>query len=1009
MRTTLQRVGGRARPAAAVAFLFAVVTALPAQMLQNGDFEAWTGSTPVDWNLLWPSNMTSRSTTSVHCGTASCQVDVVGNWSEVGKQMSFVTPPTGVLRARLRVLYPPAAQQPSGSNTGTLTLNLAGFVNGVWTPVPGSSLATIQPSPHWQEVALAFVPGSSPTANLVRCYATFANGNGQRYFLDSVDFAGSAAVYGALQPSAARQVRSSALSLIFDDTAGVKRLRELRRVDGLGNATGPNYLDTSGAPAGSLLYAGNTRPSVASGSTGFDSAAHALAVTAITPTPANPRTGWRFVGGDANVAVDLAIYSETGRSELFIDPLVTPNNRMLEEFTCPVLKFRPYLDPAAAASQLVVPNGGGAVLRLDPSAFAHVAGLPNAQDWIGGEYPGGAALQMLALYTDTEGVALMAQDGAGENKQLTAILSATTPRVELRITHRLPSVQASTPVATFRRALVPCVGDWRHGADQYRDWVRTTALWAQAASRPTAGWIDERPTLFEADLMPQGIGEDLVPIDDWDKLMDDWRSALGSGPGTGTMVPLFRSFENQGTYIGPNYLPLQVLDVGPTGVPYQTRHDQAAILSSWSEVHNDGGRPMAMVAGLNWAWQRLGTQPLAAGGCSSGSSSYWQYSYNWATSPPAGTVVLTRNGQPYFRPLNPSGASWEYSHFVMDPRHGLAVSTHMGLARTMASGGMDLYLFDQMNGGGVPDNFSTMFGHPGAGPWKGGAIRNLFASTLVAGRAVNPDFELSIEDPCELSLDLIAVQGFRADQMLRHPGRDYAQSEAIPLFPYVFHEVCSFVNWDIGGMLSDWVAVQPWAATLASRSRQFTAAEWARTLTAGCWLGTSIAAWTLISEYQTASGGTLPCSVGVGQTLVPWAARADSALMPFLQACVATSQGPARSFLNDGKMVRSAGMSWSGTVPVAIEPWNAVSPIFTHPAICESTWEMTPSYHAVLLANIDLSNTVNVTLPNRIGARAVMPGDLLKVHTNGGQAVPLAYTPGLAVPVPAASVVFITL
>jgi hypothetical protein len=1015
---------GRVPVPAALLLVAALAAPAVAQniMVQNGDVETWvaatapmTGQVPADWNLQWATgapptaSMTTQSTSTatVHCGTSSCQVDVQSSWAEVGKQFLFAAPPTGALHARIRVLYPPASQQPSQSTAGTLTALVAGYAPGVWTPVAGSSSLTIAPDEHWQEFTLAYVPTASPTATLVRVNFTFANGNGQRFFVDSVDFTGTdATTYGTVPSPLAKQVRSTAFGLTYDDH--FKRLRELRRVQN-GFAVGPNFLDTTGSSPGSTLYNGSTRQTIAqTNGTWFDAVNHGTTATPITPSAGSNRTGWRFVGSGNNVTVDLGIYSEAGGEQIFFEPIVTPGNTMLEDFHCPTLRFAPYLG-SGSSSELALPTGGGAVVKLDSAAFGQVMAMQGSETWVGGSYPGTAALQLLALYRADAGVALMAEDATGENKQFTAYLNGSSPRVDLTITHRLPSV-LSLPPATFRRVLLPCVGDWRHAAEQYRDWVRKTRLWADAAIRPTAAWVAERPTVYEADLRPEGIGDPLVPLADWDRLMADWRVALGSSTNPAPMVPLFRSFEQHGTYIGPNYLPLQVLGTGPLGGPYPVLHNQASILASWLDVHNQGDRPMAMVAGLNWAKSRVGTLPRAGTGtCSGGADSYWVYSFPGTGYPVPGSVVQDRNGGDLL--VQPSGGSWVYGHWVMDPRHSHAIGTHAQLARTMATGGLDLYLFDQMNGGGVPDNFDTAYATPGAGAWKAGGIRTLFAATKLAGATVNPDFELSIEDPCELSIDLIAVQGIRSDQMLAHPAPDFGSGEAIPLFPFVFHEVVSFVNWDLH-LGTDWLMTRPWAAATAPLVRQLDVVELARTMTAGAWLATGLQPWMLVNEYVTGLGsGIPPCGTSPGQAMMPWWWRAESVGKAFLQACVATSRGPARRHLNDGMMVRTTGLVASGTVQVALDPWTAGSPTIDQPKIHHSAFEYGPTNHGLLLANVDLTPgaTVSVTLPSKLGNRTLTTGTTITVHVNGGTPSTLTWAPGLTYPVPSAAVVFMTM
>ena len=330
-------------------------------------------------------------------------------------------------------------------------------------------------------------------------------------------------------------------------------------------------------------------------------------------------------------------------------------------------------------------------------------------------------------------------------------------------------------------------------AESYRDWAATTpfALLARRKNAQLASWVLDRPTTFNANLRPMGVGAELVPIADWPCVLDAWGNQFGTQPGdTRPMLPLFRSFENQGTYTSPFYLPLAVLDTGPSGGPYNVLHNQATIESAWSSVDGAGHHGMTMMAGMKFAHLRNEFSPCITGGTA---TSWWMTAFQAPALPLVDYVSWERDGTLWKDPI-PPGNNWETEHWEIDPLHPAGTALHNAMASVLGSASrIDLYLFDQMNGGRLHDNFSPHYltsgapAHdPGNGRWKSLAIANLFAQTLQAGRSVNPEFELSIEDPCEISLPFIALQGIRINNLTKWPGPGVDATSTVPAFQFVY-------------------------------------------------------------------------------------------------------------------------------------------------------------------------------------------------------------------------------
>jgi hypothetical protein len=590
-------------------------------------------------------------------------------------------------------------------------------------------------------------------------------------------------------------------------------------------------------------------------------------------------------------------------------------------------------------------------------------------------------------------------------------------------------------VATFVRSLVPCRGTWQEAADVYRDWMRTTDLWARAMDKEPAGWLALRPTLFEADLRPQGLGEELVPLTAWNWVLNSWTTQLGT-----SMVPLFRSFEKSGAYIGPDYMPLNVLDTAnpPTAGGYPVLHNEAAILSTWSILEASAHRPMAMVAGLNWAANhpvtgaasRAGTRPAydtPTNTCTMPvwpnpvtSLSWWTpgYSNPVSGSPWSGIVVKARpptSGPQvdlYEGPWGPDFL-WSYGKYFMDPRDPFTINTHYDLAKKMAGGGLRLYLFDQMNGGGLPDNFDPARPSVGAGAWKAQGVRGLFASTLAVGKSVSKDFELAIEDPCEQAIDLVSVQGIRASTVRSWPADAIGSAATVPLFSWVFNEVVSFINWDERYPNQWWatnhstwgLANEPAPGSTANEHRQHHIVNIARDLVAGAWLSIGTKEWQWIEEYRNNS---LPngCSHIPTALMAPLPATFEQTILAFLEACVRTSSGPAAPFLHRGAMVRMTGFAAPGMI-TTYRAAEGVAPYVPMARIQHCALETASGDVALLMANADLSVTEYVTLPSSIGSRTFTSSDTFDVYVDGSFLITLPYIAGLTVPVPPKCVVLL--
>ncbi len=965
--------------------LLAVLGSLNAQNLLNSNFERWyqqgSSMVPENWTVNWPSDMVEPEPAAglVNCGSTSCRIDVAaGNtlyhlakeWKVTAAMMNKT------LRAKVRILYLPQAASPNA----VVTLHAAGF-KPTWSIASGSTSTQVPRAENWQEFTVSYTVG--PEAERVRLLVECANAPGVRLYVDNVDFTGTDAEFGTLETPICYEVKSTALSVMFDASRG--RLMEVRNVDGNRTPVGENLLKAGGSP----LYTLSRRNAVSDqnpSSSTSDGAAFD-----VTPFVEGTVEGIRATaksGLPPTLGMMVEISSEPtvpgpSNTEIAFKPSVTPSPAViLERITCPDLQVNAPLSDAARELRIFNPRGGGYVVNPRNIDAGHPYG-----DWEGTvEYPGLAAMQFAAVYDGVRGLGIAAHDPFGEAKTVATNWDAANQVVRLSISQNVPS-EANVAVPAYKTVIHPCVGSWMAAAETYRSWARQQPWWSAAAARTPAAWTRTRPTIFEADLQPRGFGGEIAPIESWATVLSAWQQALASPGGVnGEMMGMFRGFEKNGTYIGPYYVPLNVIGTPSSpGGPYPAIHSEQAILSCWSGLHGTGNRAAAMIAGLNWAVTRTEITP----GCPPGNYDFWVPGYAGVTSDPPpwqGIACVDRFGNYFHRDQDLDLIPWTSNHYLMDPSKPFTVARHQEAAARMAAdnnqaSAVDLYLFDQMNGGTVYDNFDPTSGHPiGNGRWKADALKNLFNSTLAAGKAGNPNFEMAIEDPCELSIGTVAVQGIRSSAVSGWPAPGVPGSEVVPAFQFVYSEIVRSMVWDIRvpttypgmGQSERDRQVQSWLVALA------------KTLTSGAWEAYGLIEWMLAAEYlaptsQGGQGGA--CALGVTTlAMLPTPQRSDPVPLAFLINCVRTGQGPARNFLNDGVMQTTNGFSCvtSATYKeVGGPPFLVTVPVAWH-----SAWKLSTST-GLLVANAWNSNqSVAVTLPTQIGGVTIAPGTAVTVYRN---------------------------
>ncbi|MEN6496447.1 MAG: DUF6259 domain-containing protein [Thermoguttaceae bacterium] len=384
-------------------------------------------------------------------------------------------------------------------------------------------------------------------------------------------------------------------------------------------------------------------------------------------------------------------------------------------------------------------------------------------------YPGVASLQMMAAFDPAAGLYLASRDRDAHTKMFCT--RRTGKALELSIAHLLPQAPVSQWELVYDVALAglrPSQGvgkiTWEAAADLYRSWaVRQPWCQKTMAQRVAAGdipkWLTEPHLLFtyalRGQMQDKSPGNRLPLVVDQ---ADEWRKVVGA-----PITCLIISWEKLDTWTTPDYFP-----------PYG---GQAPFTAMTKELHARGHRTMVFLSGLHWTLHK--DMPGAAG-----------------------PRVLVDQEADFDRRGRASAISDAQGQAVINgkPDQGVGQSATIcsstALAREILVGtsdqcqqlGIDCVQVDQIVGGGMPACSHPKHNHPPAGgTWCSQALYRLFGEIRKNGKARDPHFAFSIEEPGEFYLPLLDTYHARDLHQGRWP-RSGAGVLGVPLFTHVYHD-----------------------------------------------------------------------------------------------------------------------------------------------------------------------------------------------------------------------------
>ena len=554
----------------------------------------------------------------------------------------------------------------------------------------------------------------------------------------------------------------------------------------------------------------------------------------------------RFVRDRGHIDVRLHLVANANADPVTFEIQVENNaqGHIVEMVDYPIIPLR-RLGDADGGERVFTPGGEGAV--------TYGQGVSLVLDWAGlAPYPGHASMQFTAHYNDRLGVGLMAQDSSGASKMIgfwSARYGDQGQVVDLpglRLGHQLllPRV-ADRPIQTYPVVLYPVKEHWMAAAEPYRRWAQQQP-WVRpkAEDDRSPAWVRSNPVVIESRFLPRYLGLRLMPLASIPRILNAWSDEFG---GEATILPLFRAFERYGENAVPHFRPFWPSD--------QT------VTATWRGVRNAGHRSMAMIAAMVW---QLSTPEFIAGW------SYWVQGFDgriemggdWVDGwtgldsaqvqrfDPTGPDVCTiePNGEVYIS----EGSDWTGRRAQMCPGHQHTRQVLVRLAEAMAGRSMDLFLLDQMNGGGSRPCYSNDHGHPpGYGRWIAENIGQLMAAVRAAGRAAsqanNSDFALTMEDPGELWLPYMDLVGCRPQGINYWPAiynklpGSVVDSRSVPAFPFVYGRQTRCVAWDIHIN----VAGHP----VELHNREHSLIQMARTLVWGSLMSIDVKGWMMVDLF----------------------------------------------------------------------------------------------------------------------------------------------------------------
>ncbi|NOY79859.1 MAG: hypothetical protein GXP31_02520 [Kiritimatiellaeota bacterium] len=459
------------------------------------------------------------------------------------------------------------------------------------------------------------------------------------------------------------------------------------------------------------------------------------------------------------VSASVAIRPEPGGGVRLQFALQNPTEWSVASVAFPRMPAPAVLGDDDADDALLMPWGGGSVL-LSPGRRTQQRSA---------DYPGSAFAQFFAYYDRTAGLYTAMTDSQGHCKvfRLECVKDAL---VAVNLEHRFPELPGRDIRIPYDIVLRTFTGDWRDAAAIYKQWAEQQPWCAKKLTerddippflKEGAGIIIAPITT--ANVRARSVGENLEKLPD---LMDAYRKRTDLAH----MVFVPYGWENRGTWAGINYFPT---------VP----SDEAWVKVN-AELKRRGHRTAFLTSGYWWVVKRKKT----GNGPAFDDTADFERRKGMCVQKADGTVWTVN----WYDRVKQFG-SWRGLSAALCHGSSEARNTMKDIFLNVAGLGVPLVSFDQEIGGRqAAPCYSRSHGHPpGYGKWMWTAFRDVCKEILGAGKPLQPELGLFLENVSELAVPYMSTYWSRQFGVIDVGATG---GRGIGLFSYLYHEYVTAIG-----------------------------------------------------------------------------------------------------------------------------------------------------------------------------------------------------------------------
>jgi hypothetical protein len=421
----------------------------------------------------------------------------------------------------------------------------------------------------------------------------------------------------------------------------------------------------------------------------------------------------------------------------------------------PVVVAPTRLGPESEDDRILSPgNGFDGELRISQGLPTPFPGGSRAM------YPGRLPAQFVTYYDMAAGLYVAAYDSQGNTKRLG--FTSGSAGIDLSVQHEVWGRPGANWTVPYDVVLGTFHGDWHAAADIYRAWARLQPWCSRklAERRDIPAWyLEGRPLVL---YVPRG-GEYYL-ADRAPRAPDLYRSrpplpapglfpsapALFADVGRAVRSPIVvieYGWEKHGMWVTPDVFP-------PYGGEEVFRNHVAAL-------RRNGHHVCGYVSGTHWGLTKPGKAEFNGGPA-------------FRKDGIAGAVT----GEDQQPVINTSPWATNARLCIGSP---VTHKVMLDIVRGLAERGVALVQYDQNVGGESYPCHNRGHSHTaGYGPWMAQETRRFLTEARRLGKSIDPEFALTIEEPCEYFIQ--DLDGFN--------DRPYVTSryaESAPVFSYLYH------------------------------------------------------------------------------------------------------------------------------------------------------------------------------------------------------------------------------